>query len=246
VHKFLTKIDVPNATQYWIKIAVSPEALTDPSQRVPEKYFAQVYSGGEVDIDFSTHALFRTRNENEKTRKLYYILEVEGVGSSEVKGYEVEMRYKTITKVHPLKLKSCEGFIRSRGYSGRWQDGLHNGVDLAREPGCPIVAPYPGKVIYAGWRNGGFGYLTQIDHEDEYFTGYYHGSGEYYISLDQDIFSGDQLMFMGNSGNSHGTHLHITMFKDKPVEGNEVDIESQELLGPLGPDDELYELTKDI
>jgi hypothetical protein len=36
------------------------------------------------------------------------------------------------------------------------------------------------------------------------------------------------------------------MFKDKPVEGNEVDIESQELLGPLGPDDELYELTKDI
>jgi hypothetical protein len=96
VHKFLTKIDVPNATQYWIKIAVSPEALTDPSQRVPEKYFAQVYSGGEVDIDFSTHALFRTRNEKEKTRKLYYILEVEGVGSSEVKGYEVEMRYEKL------------------------------------------------------------------------------------------------------------------------------------------------------
>jgi hypothetical protein len=77
-----------------------------------------VYSGGEVDIDFSTHALFRTRNENEKTRKLYYILEVEGVGSSEVKGYEVEMRYFKEVKIEGvpiLKQGDYGGAIASVG-----------------------------------------------------------------------------------------------------------------------------------
>lgn len=108
---------------------------------------------------------------------------------------------------NPAGHPDCQGYTISRGFLS-----YHNGVDLARWPGCPIRAVAAGTVIYAGWTPA-MGYNVQIDHGGGIVTHYYHAS-EVYVTKGQRVQQDDVIIFMGTTGNSTGVHLHFSLFKD--------------------------------
>ena len=50
---------------------------------------------------------------------------------------------------------------------------FHAGSDFAAYRNAPIVAPAPGRVVYAGWR-AGYGRTVEIDHGYGFRTRYGH------------------------------------------------------------------------
>lgn len=109
--------------------------------------------------------------------------------------------------INPLSHPDCAGYSFSRGFLY-----YHNGVDLARWPGCPISAVANGTVIFAGQSNFGEGWNVRIDHGGGIVTHYYHGNGEFYVKTGDRVKQGQPIMFMGTSGNSTGVHLHFSLF----------------------------------
>jgi murein DD-endopeptidase MepM/ murein hydrolase activator NlpD len=93
------------------------------------------------------------------------------------------------------------------GYGPRW-GRMHRGIDIAAPVGTPIVAAAPGVVSYAGYNDGGFGYLVEIDHADGSMTRYAHND-RILVSVGQQVSQGQQVSEMGSTGNSTGPHLHF-------------------------------------
>ena len=79
----------------------------------------------------------------------------------------------------------------------------------------PILASASGKVVEATSNNGN-GYYVRIDHDGDgdvntgFQTVYLHMQpGSLAVSQGQTVISGQRLGFMGNTGISTGTHLHL-------------------------------------
>jgi murein DD-endopeptidase MepM/ murein hydrolase activator NlpD len=93
------------------------------------------------------------------------------------------------------------------GYGPRW-GRMHRGIDIAAPVGTPIVAAAGGVVSYAGYNDGGFGYLVEIDHADGSMTRYAHND-RILVNVGQQVGQGDQVALMGSTGFSTGPHLHF-------------------------------------
>jgi murein DD-endopeptidase MepM/ murein hydrolase activator NlpD len=106
----------------------------------------------------------------------------------------------------PLSHPSCAGYIYMRGMYG-W----HDGVDIAKGGGCPIRSIADGVVAYAGWQNYGSGYTVVIDHGNGISSHYLHGDGNIWVQPGQAVAKGQDIMYMGTTGNSTGVHLHLTI-----------------------------------
>ncbi len=100
----------------------------------------------------------------------------------------------------------AQGMLSS-GFGWRW-GRPHNGIDIAAPTGTPIVAAASGKVSYAGWNDGGFGYLVEVDHEDGTMTRYAHND-RILVKNGQQVAQGQQISEMGSTGRSTGPHLHF-------------------------------------
>ncbi len=84
---------------------------------------------------------------------------------------------------------------------------MHPGIDLAGAYGTPIYATADGTVLRAGWNNGGYGNLVEIDHGRGITTRYGHMSA--ILVHDGDHITRGQLVGrMGSTGRSTGNHLH--------------------------------------
>lgn len=106
----------------------------------------------------------------------------------------------------PLTHPSCAGYLWMRGFSLGW----HTGVDLSKGGGCPIRAIAAGTVTFAGWSGTG-GFAVYIDHGNGVTSEYLHGRGDIWVKKGSYVAKGQEIMFMGSSGNSTGTHLHLTL-----------------------------------
>ena len=84
---------------------------------------------------------------------------------------------------------------------------FHPGIDLAGVYGTPIYATADGTVIHAGWNNGGYGNLVEIDHGRGITTRYGHMSA-ILVHEGDHITRGEQVGRMGSTGRSTGNHLH--------------------------------------
>jgi murein DD-endopeptidase MepM/ murein hydrolase activator NlpD len=97
--------------------------------------------------------------------------------------------------------------VFTSGYGWRW-GRMHKGIDIANNVGTPIVAAAAGRVSYAGWDDGGYGYLVRISHEDGSTTVYGHNSRILVREGDQ-VTQGQAISEMGSTGRSTGPHLHF-------------------------------------
>ncbi len=98
------------------------------------------------------------------------------------------------------------GQVSSR-FGQRTRDN-HKGIDICSPIGTDIYAADGGTVTFAGWNDGGYGYLVIIDHGNGYVT-YYAHCNEVLVSEGQRVSQGDLIAYVGNTGISTGPHVHF-------------------------------------
>jgi murein DD-endopeptidase MepM/ murein hydrolase activator NlpD len=108
------------------------------------------------------------------------------------------------------------GRITSRyGYRISPISGLrtfHTGIDLSAITGVPIKAAMSGRVISAGY-NATFGNYIVISHHSNYRTLYGHLSA-FKTKSGAYVRTGEVIGYVGNTGQSTGSHLHFTVYKN--------------------------------
>lgn len=103
-------------------------------------------------------------------------------------------------------IKPIRATITSR-FGARWGT-THKGLDFGAATGTPIKAAADGTVTFSGWNSGGFGYLVIISHGNGVQTYYGHCS-ELDCKVGDYVNQGDVIAKVGNTGDSHGSHLHF-------------------------------------
>ncbi len=84
----------------------------------------------------------------------------------------------------------------------------HLGIDIAGSLGDGVFASDAGVIVFAGWANGGYGYMVMIDHGNGYQTLYAHLS-TVSSGCGQSVYTGSYIGAVGSTGNSTGAHLHF-------------------------------------
>jgi murein DD-endopeptidase MepM/ murein hydrolase activator NlpD len=93
---------------------------------------------------------------------------------------------------------------------------FHSGIDLAADPGIPILAAADGTVTVANSTDSwgyGWGYYIKIDHGSGFVTLYAHCS-QIAVCKDEEVYKGQVIGFVGSTGNSTGDHLHFAVYKN--------------------------------
>lgn len=111
-----------------------------------------------------------------------------------------------------LKSPTIGGCITSH-YGEVRNTSTHSGVDIAKNLGDDVIAALDGKVIMAGYNNGGYGNLIVIEHGNNIETYYAHLS-EIYVSTGDNVEKGDVIGAIGSTGYSTGPHLHFELRVD--------------------------------
>ena len=107
-------------------------------------------------------------------------------------------------------LSSYFGEVRSKS--------IHKGIDIAKDLGENVNCSLDGKVIKAGYNNGGYGNLVVIEHEGNMKTYYAHLS-DIYVKVGDIVKKDDIIGAIGSTANSTGPHLHFELrVNDQPVD----------------------------
>jgi murein DD-endopeptidase MepM/ murein hydrolase activator NlpD len=89
-------------------------------------------------------------------------------------------------------------------------DRPHHGIDFAAKLGTPVRAIAEGKILFAGWKKGGYGRLIEVEHDGNYSSRYAHlqrlANG---IRSGVKVLKGQIIGFVGSTGLSTGPHLHF-------------------------------------
>lgn len=97
---------------------------------------------------------------------------------------------------------------------------MHAGLDFGAYRNAPIIAPAPGRVVYAGWR-AGYGRTVEIDHGFGFRTrfGHLHTVD---VRRGDMVELGERVGGMGSTGRSTATHLHYEVW----FQGDHIDPDS--------------------
>ncbi|WP_165007672.1 MULTISPECIES: M23 family metallopeptidase, partial [unclassified Enterococcus] len=93
---------------------------------------------------------------------------------------------------------------------------FHRGLDLAAPQGEPIYASKAGVIIKAEFHPSWGNYVV-IQHEDG-ITALYAHQQEYRVRVGDKIDQGQIIGYVGSTGNSTGSHLHIEFCLDNSLD----------------------------
>ena len=85
---------------------------------------------------------------------------------------------------------------------------FHTGLDLAGSLGSTVVAARAGRVTFAGWAVGGYGFLVVVAHGGGVRTLYAHLQSVI-VALGAYVAPGSPVGLMGATGHATGPHLHF-------------------------------------
>jgi peptidoglycan hydrolase-like protein with peptidoglycan-binding domain len=86
--------------------------------------------------------------------------------------------------------------------------GFHAGVDVIAPTGAPVAAAASGRVVWAGYRGGGWGLLVTIAHGSGVRTMYAHLS-RVAVRVGERVGAGARVGRVGATGDADGPHLHF-------------------------------------
>lgn len=89
------------------------------------------------------------------------------------------------------------------------EPNFHNGIDIAVPVNTQVVCPANGKVVNI-FENAQGGKQLIIEHTDGLRVGYAHLSS-YKVVRGQNVKQGQVIALTGNTGQSTGPHLHLTV-----------------------------------
>jgi murein DD-endopeptidase MepM/ murein hydrolase activator NlpD len=90
----------------------------------------------------------------------------------------------------------------------------HKGVDYAARTGTPVKTTGDGTVTFCG-RNGAYGQVVIIQHNDHYETLYAHMSNfKKGLAVNDHVKQGDVIGYVGQTGLATGPHLHYEFHVD--------------------------------
>ncbi|MFQ5420397.1 MAG: peptidoglycan DD-metalloendopeptidase family protein, partial [Anaerolineae bacterium] len=97
----------------------------------------------------------------------------------------------------------------------------HEGLDIMAPTGSKIYAVAPGKIsrVYPHATGHNYGIHVRIDHVDGYQTIYAHLQRAL-VRVGQSVAAGEQIGLADDTGNSFGSHLHLTLKKKGAQQGN--------------------------
>lgn len=95
----------------------------------------------------------------------------------------------------------------------------HEGIDLGAPFGTPYYCVAPGTVVRVSDRGhdgkaSAYGWHVVVDHGNGYSTLYAHAGPDIAVSVGQQVAPGQILAHSGNTGESSGPHLHLTLKKE--------------------------------
>lgn len=93
---------------------------------------------------------------------------------------------------------------------------FHDGIDIANGNGTPVRAPGDGVVAFVGWNpydGSDPSFMVVIGHAGGYTSRFMHLQGRSAVSAGQSVRRGQVIGYMGNTGNSTGTHLHWEVYR---------------------------------
>jgi murein DD-endopeptidase MepM/ murein hydrolase activator NlpD len=109
--------------------------------------------------------------------------------------------------VSPLRLSWPVATSITSGYGLRGAR-FHGGVDIVAGLGTPVGSPGSGEVVYAGWRNGGWGNAVIVAHGGGLRSLVAHLS-RVDVHVGDRVRTGTQLGLAGATGNASGPHVHF-------------------------------------
>lgn len=114
---------------------------------------------------------------------------------------------KDLTQLHTIfgmRMHPILGYIRP-----------HNGLDFTAPMGSPVYATGDGAVMYTGFST--YGNVIYLDHGFGFETRYAHLT-KYIVEPGQFVKRGQIIGYVGNTGLSHGPHLHYEVhYKSIPI-----------------------------
>ena len=109
--------------------------------------------------------------------------------------------------VSPLRLSWPVATSITSGYGLRGAR-FHGGVDIVAGLGTPVGSPGSGEVVYAGWRDGGWGNAVMVAHGGGVRSLVAHLS-RIDVHVGDRVRTGTQLGLAGATGDASGPHVHF-------------------------------------
>lgn len=98
-----------------------------------------------------------------------------------------------------------------------FDESTNKGLDIAGEPGDPVVASAAGSVVYSGSGLRGYGKLVIIKHEDDFLTAYAHNR-DLLVKEGDKVSKGQKIAELGST-DADRPKLHFEIRKQgKPVD----------------------------
>lgn len=102
--------------------------------------------------------------------------------------------------------------------NGAMSSSLHPSIDIGAAEGTPIGAYKSGKVTQNGWVDG-YGWTIEVTHSDGTVSAYHHMMEQSPVAVGTEVKQGEQIGKVGQTGNSKGAHLDLTITRDgKPID----------------------------
>jgi len=111
-------------------------------------------------------------------------------------------------------------YIFTQGYGmtryarrGAYGGAPHNGIDIAGGYGTAIRSIGNGTILASGFNNG-FGNWVSVRHPNNLVSVYAHMQSPSGLSNTTPVQVGDIIGYEGSTGNSTGSHLHLSLYYD--------------------------------
>ena len=214
--KPLSDVIVESFETEYQTIKYETKVMYDKTINADQSYVKQPGSNGLTKVTFAT---------KEKNGKIINTAQVsnevirEAVDRVMVYGAKNVIYYGNTTywawpTVKPFRISSYFGW-RIHPIEGKAH--LHSGVDITGTSSKNIFAIQSGKVVDCGYGwNGGQGNFVRIDHGNGYVSVYMHLK-KVLVKKGATVDKGQLIGHMGCSGSCTGTHLHLTVYKNKEL-----------------------------